>query len=876
MTLIRPMLRHFVLRHLLLGVLVAAVAFAATPPARADTAAPVLLVVGDSISAAYGLPPGTGWVELLGVRLAANRYPHRVVNASITGDTTAGGRARLPALLARHKPVIVVLELGGNDGLRGGNLAATRDNLAAMVAASKSAGARVLIVGMKVPPNYGPAYVREFDALFASVAKDAEGPAGSVLLRRFRRAQRNVPAGPHPPVGRGAAAAPRQRLAHAAPSPRKAAMNAAASPRGGHTVQVGALADYPERIDVRSPSEFAEDHLPGAVSQPVLDDAERARIGTLHAQDSAFAARRAGAALVARNIAAMLEGAFADKPRDWAPLVYCWRGGQRSRSLAHMLNEIGWRAVQLEGGYRAYRRHVVAELAVRPAAFRYEVVCGLTGSGKSRLLAALAAEGAQVLDLEGLARHRGSLLGDLPEGEQPSQKSFDTQLLCALVRLDPARVVYVESESRKIGTVQVPDSLLTAMRAAECVRIDLPQPLRIELLKQEYAHFLDDRETLVARLRHLVPLHGKATVERWTAAAQAGDWDALVGELLDLHYDPTYRRSIGRNFPRIDDAIAVTVEALDDHAFRALARELDAQVQARFRGAMTMTTYAFRIVNVFAEAPLAGNPLAVFEDARGMDDATMQALALQFNLSETTFVLPSDQASARVRIFTPTFEMPFAGHPTLGTAHVVRALAGGGDAVTLEMRAGVIPVNARGDVWTLQANAPRHRAVSATRAELAAMLVLAEADVAPDPGAPPLWVDTGSEQLVIPLASADAVRRAAPRADLLHAHGHTGQRAMAYVFAPDSQQSTAGARTMVARFFFPKHGAVVEDPGTGSACANLGGWLIATGAPLPQRMTIAQGDAVGRPCRLGLEVTADRRIRVSGRVLELARGTVTL
>ena len=290
-----------------------------------------------------------------------------------------------------------------------------------------------------------------------------------------------------------------------------------------------------------------------------------------------------------------------------------------------------------------------------------------------------------------------------------------------------------------------------------------------------------------------------------------------------------------------------------------------------------MPTHAFRIVNVFAEAPLAGNPLAVFEDARGMDDATMQALALQFNLSETTFVLPSERASARVRIFTPTFEMPFAGHPTLGTAHVVRALREFGDDVTLEMRVGIIPVRARGDVRTLQANAPRHRAVSATRAELAAMLVLAEADVAPDAAAPPLWVDTGSEQLVIPLATADAVRRAAPRADLLHAHGHTGQRAMAYVFAPDPQPPAAGgARSVISRFFFPKHGAVVEDPGTGSACANLGGWLIATGAPLPQRIAVAQGDAVGRPCRLGLEVTADRQIHVSGRVIELARGSVTL
>jgi len=285
-----------------------------------------------------------------------------------------------------------------------------------------------------------------------------------------------------------------------------------------------------------------------------------------------------------------------------------------------------------------------------------------------------------------------------------------------------------------------------------------------------------------------------------------------------------------------------------------------------------MPTYAFRIVNVFAEAPLAGNPLAVVEDARGIDDATMQALALQFNLSETTFILPSERASAHVRIFTPTFEMPFAGHPTLGTAHVVRALGKGGHAVTLDMRAGIIPVEADGDVWTLQANAPRQRQVEATRAELAEMLRIAEADVAPDAAAPPLWVDTGSEQLVIPVASADAVRRVSPRADLIAAHGSSGQRAMAYAFARDAETPT----TIVARFFFLKHGAVVEDPGTGSACANLGGWLLATGAALPQRISIFQGDAVGRPCRLGLEVTNERRIRVSGRVIELARGTLTL
>lgn len=278
-----------------------------------------------------------------------------------------------------------------------------------------------------------------------------------------------------------------------------------------------------------------------------------------------------------------------------------------------------------------------------------------------------------------------------------------------------------------------------------------------------------------------------------------------------------------------------------------------------------MPTHAFRLVNVFAESTLAGNPLAVVEDARGLDDATMQALALQFNLSETTFVLPSSSATRRVRIFTPTFEMPFAGHPTLGTAHVVREIAGTGDKVTLEMKAGVIPVEAAADVWTLQANAPAHRSPQATRASLASMLGLEPADV----GIAPLWVDTGSDQLVIPLTSFDAVRRAAPHPEAMLAHATNGTRAMAYVFAREGNR-------VLARFFFPKHGAVIEDPGTGSACANLGGWLLATGAPIPQKLEIDQGEAVGRPCRLGLEVTSDRRILVSGRVVEIARGELRL
>jgi trans-2,3-dihydro-3-hydroxyanthranilate isomerase len=281
--------------------------------------------------------------------------------------------------------------------------------------------------------------------------------------------------------------------------------------------------------------------------------------------------------------------------------------------------------------------------------------------------------------------------------------------------------------------------------------------------------------------------------------------------------------------------------------------------------------FAFRIVNVFAEERLAGNPLAVFENAQGLSDADMQALALQFNLSETTFILPSEVADARVRIFTPTFEMPFAGHPTLGSAHVVRALSHAGDALALEMLAGTIPVIAQGDLWTLEAKPPVTRRVDASREQLAAMLGLAESDL----GAPPLWVDTGSEQLVIPLANANAVRRCTPDPVSLARDGSVQlgagvTRAMAYVWAVDEP------RSILARFFFPKHGAIVEDPGTGSACANLGGWLVATGAALPQQWSVAQGEAVGRRCKLGLAVDSGGRIFVSGHVIELGRGIVSL
>lgn len=347
-----------------------------------------------------------------------------------------------------------------------------------------------------------------------------------------------------------------------------------------HSVGPDGLSHFADVIDVRTPDEFAEDHVPGAINCPVLTNAERAQVGTLHAQRSGFEARKLGAALIARNIAGIVER-FHDKPLDWTPLVYCWRGGQRSRSLAHVLNEIGWRAAHLHGGYRAYRRRVVERLATLPQRFAYRVVCGMTGSGKSRLLWALQAESAQVLDLEDLAKHRGSLLGDLPDQPQPTQKRFESLLLDELQRFDLARPVIVESESKRIGRLQVPDALLDAMRAAPCLRVELPTASRVALLKEEYAHFLADPELLAQRLAPLIPLYGKATVERWNAQAQSGAFDELVESLLVEHYDPTYARAIERNFPDFPRALVAALEGIDAEAFRRAARALVTELDRR-------------------------------------------------------------------------------------------------------------------------------------------------------------------------------------------------------------------------------------------------------------------------------------------------------
>jgi tRNA 2-selenouridine synthase len=331
---------------------------------------------------------------------------------------------------------------------------------------------------------------------------------------------------------------------------------------------------FDEVIDVRSPAEFAEDHVPRAASFPVLDDAERARIGTLYKQVSPFDSKKLGAALVSRNIARHLEASFAQRDKGWRPLVYCWRGGKRSGAMTHVLREIGWQAAQLDGGYKAYRREVIAQLATQPREFRYLVLCGETGSAKSRLLEALARQGAQVLDLEQLAAHRGSVLGDLPGAPQPSQKMFETRVWDGLRKLDPLRPVFVEAESKKIGQLQVPDALLDAMRAAECVRVEAPVDARVRFLIEEYRHFLADPAALKAQLDCLTALHGREVIGRWRTAADRGEWEALVTDLLANHYDPAYARSTHKNYVRLAEAPVLRPRDLSPPAIAALAAEL--------------------------------------------------------------------------------------------------------------------------------------------------------------------------------------------------------------------------------------------------------------------------------------------------------------
>jgi len=330
---------------------------------------------------------------------------------------------------------------------------------------------------------------------------------------------------------------------------------------------LGKLGSFSTVIDARSEGEYAEDHLPGAVNWPSLHDDERKIVGTSYKQISQFEAKKLGAALVAKNISAHIERDVLDKPRQWQPLVYCWRGGKRSGSLALILDQIGFRVTLVEGGYKAFRAALVADLPQLARQHHYRVVCGPTGSGKTRLLQALAAQGAQVLDLEALANHRSSVLGMIPGVPQPSQKAYDSRIWAALRSFDTARPVYIESESKKVGNVAVPEGLIAAMRASPCLRLDLVDDERVALLLEDYDFFVQDSEFFCQRLLALNEMCGKATVQDWQQRARSGDVASVVRELLVRHYDPVYLQSMQRNFSQYETARGL---APRDHSVAAM------------------------------------------------------------------------------------------------------------------------------------------------------------------------------------------------------------------------------------------------------------------------------------------------------------------
>lgn len=337
---------------------------------------------------------------------------------------------------------------------------------------------------------------------------------------------------------------------------------------------LASLANYSAVIDARSEGEYAEDHLPGAVNWPSLNDEERKIVGTRYKQISQFEAKKLGAALVASNIAAHIQREVLDKPREWQPLVYCWRGGKRSGSLALILDQIGFRVTLVDGGYKAFRAALVADLPQLAARHQYRVVCGPTGAGKTRLLHALAAQGAQVLDLEGLANHRSSVLGMIPGVPQPSQKAFDSLVWAALRSFDPARPVYIESESKKVGNVSVPEGLISAMRASPCLRLELAEDERVALLLEDYDFFVKDTGFFCERLGALTEARGKEVVSDWQARARSGDVASVVRELLLQHYDPVYLQSMRRNFTQYDTARVLAPRDHSAAAMDELAREL--------------------------------------------------------------------------------------------------------------------------------------------------------------------------------------------------------------------------------------------------------------------------------------------------------------
>jgi tRNA 2-selenouridine synthase len=345
-------------------------------------------------------------------------------------------------------------------------------------------------------------------------------------------------------------------------------------------IPLGEPGGFSTIIDARSEGEYALDHLPHAVNWPSLNNEERIFVGTMYKQQGAFEAQKHGASMVAANIARHIQREVLELPKNWQPLIYCWRGGKRSGSLSLVLGQIGFKVNLIEGGYKAFRAAMVEDIPKRVAPLQFKVISGPTGSGKTRLLYALAAEGAQVLDLEDLASHRSSVLGHIPGQPQPSQKRFDTLVWQALRSFDPARPVFVESESRKVGNLSIPESLMLAMRDSPCFELQLSLDERVALLMEDYKFFVDDQDLFGRRLDALVAIRGKAVVEAWKEQIHAGHIDQVVRDLLVLHYDPTYASSMVRNFTQTGQATACVAANRHPESLSKVAQALCLQVGA--------------------------------------------------------------------------------------------------------------------------------------------------------------------------------------------------------------------------------------------------------------------------------------------------------
>ncbi|MCX7302238.1 MAG: tRNA 2-selenouridine(34) synthase MnmH [Rhodobacterales bacterium] len=321
-------------------------------------------------------------------------------------------------------------------------------------------------------------------------------------------------------------------------------------------------------IDVRSPAEFAEDHIPGAISLPAMSNEERARVGTIYKHESPFAARKTGAAIVARNVATHLDGPLSDHDGGWRPLVYCWRGGQRSGSVATILSQIGWRTETITGGYRSYRRLVQTMLYEMPIQHRLVLIDGNTGSAKTDVLHRLAARGLQVIDLEGMAAHRGSMLGGSEAG-QPRQKAFESALAAALAAFDPAHPVLVEAESSKVGRINIPPSLWSAMCAAPRIEIAAPIDARTAYLTKAYADVIAEPARIERLFQPLRAHRGHSTVDGWISLLRAGNHEALARALMTDHYDAAYAKSRAVHPHQI--LATLTTDRLDTDGQNALA-----------------------------------------------------------------------------------------------------------------------------------------------------------------------------------------------------------------------------------------------------------------------------------------------------------------